>query len=1490
MKKYLLLSLFFLANVSFTFSQQTVGLFLNDSANSFNGYTLFAPMRYTTTYLINNNGKLVHSWESSYAPGLSAYLLPNGHLFRTANNTSVTSFNTGGKGGKIEEYDWDGNVVWQFDYASSSVMQHHDVKKLLNGNVLVIAWELKTQAEVLAEGRNPTYVSSSGLWPDHIIEVDSASGNIIWEWHVWDHLIQDYDNTKENFGVVADHPELIDVNFVKQGNPTNTDWTHINSIDYDSVFDQILLSVHGFNEIWIIDHSTTTAEASGHSGGNSGKGGDLLYRWGNPRAYDLGTVNDQKLFGQHNASWIEDGLIGARNILIFNNGQNRTGGNYSSVDEIVPPIDVNGFYSRTANSAFGPTATIRSYSNGTSFYASNISGAHRLPNGNTFICDGPSGEFFEVTQANQTVWKYINPVSASGPMTQGDSIPTSTQGAQENTSFRAYRYAPSYSAFTGRDLTPGNTIEIYPTTSDTGISPVIYSWKLNLTGQTGYNGISANVQQVRYSTNYVYVNCTDVPDYSIGPWPGNPNDVTNQNFVFKIKRNPIQNTGTQTATALGHIGVFVNGVSIYNAKDAFSYNNLGIWNQNAVIVEASSFDACYGHPPQSGEYHHHQNPHCLYDAIPNEHSPLLGFAFDGFPIYGPYAYANTNGTGAISRMKSSYRKRSISQRRTLADGTVLPSNQYGPDVTTQYPLGYYLEDFEYVSNLGHLDAHNGRFAVTPEYPNGTYAYYVTIDSLGASEYPYIIGPKYYGILETVNVGPGSGHATISESVTNYTGQFSITATAGTGGTISPSGNVTVNFNESKTFTVSTNAGYYVDSIFVDGNYVGTYPSYTFTNVAMNHTISVLFKPFTFTISVTQGSNGTISPSTSTVNYGTNKTFSIHGNTGYHVDSVLVDGNYVESDTSYTFTNVTTNHTITALFAINTYTISASSGNNGTISNEGNNVVEYGDTLSFTFTPSTGFHVDSVFVDETFAGTGSSYTFTNISSNHAISVSFVINTFTITATSDTNGTISPLGISGVDYGDTLSLLFTPNTGFHIQDVFLDGETSLGNINAYTFYDITENHTISVSFAINTYIVSATAGDNGTISPSGNVNANYGTSQTFSISPANLYHVDSVFVDDVFVDSTTSYSFANITANHTIHVTFAMNDTTKYRTFKNEIALSAKPNKLKVKSTQPAALPNIANFRDTVISRYGGKNGIVLGIVETSKDSLKKYGWIRFKKGTDFGKFYSAIQSDTTFNAPFDTVRKSGSNKKKKFLKELKPTSASYTNPLAQAFGVFKLNLYASKKSITPSGFDSLTFVEDGNMWNGKTLSQIANEVDTLLSKYPWKKLPNGNSAIVGSTELEQLRKMLSEINEAFYNSISLSNGDSIVASQGLKFPGVISLYTFPKLQRLPNVKVEELNSSFLSIEEFAKGFSLEQNYPNPFNPVTIIRYQLSVNSVVTMRVYDILGKEVATLLNNEAMEEGEYEIEFDAFSFPSGLYFYRLTTNNFSQTKKMMLTK
>jgi hypothetical protein len=293
------------------------------------------------------------------------------------------------------------------------------------------------------------------------------------------------------------------------------------------------------------------------------------------------------------------------------------------------------------------------------------------------------------------------------------------------------------------------------------------SWIQNTTGQTGYNNIETNVQLVQYTATDVYVTCTCIPGYDIGPWAGNPNTPANQNFCFKITRNPQANSGTLVSTPLGHVGVWTNGVSIFNARDAFSYNNGGIWNQDALPNEGASFDACLGHPAPNGEYHHHVNPTCLYDDQNTQmHSPVIGFAFDGFPIYGAYGYTDAMTPGAVSRMRSGYALRSITQRTTLPDGTVLQASQYGPAINTQYPLGKYLEDYEFTGN-GDLDVHNGRVCITPEYPNGTYAYFVTIDANGTPVYPYTVGPKYYGTVQAGNTGPQSAHNTVPGTAQTY---------------------------------------------------------------------------------------------------------------------------------------------------------------------------------------------------------------------------------------------------------------------------------------------------------------------------------------------------------------------------------------------------------------------------------------------------------------------------------------------------------------------------------------------------------------------------------------------------------------------------------------------------------------------------------------------------------------------------------------------------
>ena len=444
--------------VSLPAQTQTVGLIQYDTG-SFAGYTLFAPISSTSAFLIDNYGRLVHSWETTHRPALSVYLLDNGDLLRTMKLSD--------SGGGFQKIAWDGTVIWEYQYYSADYVQHHDIEPLPNGNVLVLAREYKTAAEAFAAGRNPALLNKDVLYMEHIVEVEQTgptTGNIVWEWHVWDHLIQDYNSSQANYGVVEDHPELFDINFVTH---YRSDWLHCNSIAYNPDLDQIVIGSRTVSELYVIDHSTTTAEAAGHSGGNSGKGGDILYRWGNAQAYRQGTADDRKLFGPHDVRWIESGLPCEGNILIFNNGVGRPEGDYSSVDEIVPPVDGGGNYLLLPDSPYGPQELIWTYQaeNPNDLYAMNISGAHRLPNGNTLICDGPHGTFFEVTTEGEYLWEYISPVTLGGMLEQGEE-----PGA--NSVFRCYRYAPDFPGLAGHELIPDGTLEIYPISfSGTSHSP-----------------------------------------------------------------------------------------------------------------------------------------------------------------------------------------------------------------------------------------------------------------------------------------------------------------------------------------------------------------------------------------------------------------------------------------------------------------------------------------------------------------------------------------------------------------------------------------------------------------------------------------------------------------------------------------------------------------------------------------------------------------------------------------------------------------------------------------------------------------------------------------------------------------------------------------------------------------------------------------------------------------------------------------------------------
>ncbi len=429
-------------------AQPTIGLKLN-TADAYNGYTLFSPLSSNTTYLIDNCGEVVNEWLCDDNPYYTGYLMPNGNLIRYGGYvTSNAEY--------IEMRDWDNNVLWKWYPGSAYEYIHSDLAILPNNNFLILREERLSPTEWINAGGNPASLGTSYHALESIIEVQpsgATGANIVWEWKIRDHLIQDFDATKSNYGVVADHPELWDIN-----NPNSVgfgnDRMHFNGVDYHVAKDEIVFSCFSCSEIFIIDHSTSTVQAAGSTGGNSGKGGDFLYRYGNPQNYDHGTAADRVFFGQHNADWINPGLPNAGKITVFENGNGRPAGSWSRVVILDPPTDINDNYLTDASGVYLPNSFDFEWSGsvaGTTFYSKFMSGVNMQPNGNLTVCEAARGRFFEIDPAGNVVWHYQNP-DAGFVVNQGSS-------SNNFDCYRAEKYPPDYAAFAGRDLTPMGIIE-----------------------------------------------------------------------------------------------------------------------------------------------------------------------------------------------------------------------------------------------------------------------------------------------------------------------------------------------------------------------------------------------------------------------------------------------------------------------------------------------------------------------------------------------------------------------------------------------------------------------------------------------------------------------------------------------------------------------------------------------------------------------------------------------------------------------------------------------------------------------------------------------------------------------------------------------------------------------------------------------------------------------------------------------------------------------
>jgi hypothetical protein len=440
----LLACLFVVLFCSLPTQGQTVGVLQRNADRVSDGYRLFAPAAGFVTYLIDNDGYAVRTWTSAYRPGLAAKLLPGGRLLRMGSPNVPKPLDVGGAGGILEEFDWSGKLTWTYELANDSMRLHHDVTALPNGNFLVLAWKYTSISQMVALGRRRETIDNNFVLNEMILEVKPtrpAGGEIVWQWSALDNCVQDADPDASTFGAIDSAWDKIDLHIGQR----NQDWLHTNGIDYNPERNEIAISIRNLNEIFIINHST----------------GRIVYRWGNPRNYGRGIANDQRLWFQHAPRWVRQGRPGFGNITIFSNNVGRNGMPpfTSSVEEITPPLDANGNYivpehpfafePRTPTWRFDPRQSIAQ------FYSPNVSGAERLPNGNTLICLGNSGMLYEVTQDSTIVWAYRSPHGMSGPVRQGEM-------PQNNMFFYCPWYAADGPELAGQTLTPMGRIEDGP--------------------------------------------------------------------------------------------------------------------------------------------------------------------------------------------------------------------------------------------------------------------------------------------------------------------------------------------------------------------------------------------------------------------------------------------------------------------------------------------------------------------------------------------------------------------------------------------------------------------------------------------------------------------------------------------------------------------------------------------------------------------------------------------------------------------------------------------------------------------------------------------------------------------------------------------------------------------------------------------------------------------------------------------------------------------
>ena len=624
--------------------------------------------------------------------------------------------------------------------------------------------------------------------------------------------------------------------------------------------------------------------------------------------------------------------------------------------------------------------------------------------------------------------------------------------------------------------------------------------------------------------------------------------------------------------------------------------------------------------------------------------------------------------------------------------------------------------------------------------------------------------------------------------------------------------------------------------------------------------------------------GTISPNgPDTVTYGFEPTFAFTPTTGYHIDSVFVDNVSIAVAPTDTIKNVTANHAIRVTFAINTYTITASAGAHGSIAPAGVQTVPYGGSQAYAFTPAVGYHVDSLFVDSVLVAAVPADTFTNVMSNHTIRVTFAINTFTITASADSNGGISPMGAVVVDYGSDQEFTFSPNTKYVLDSLFIDG-VGLPSPATYTFNNVTANHTIHVTYKlapVYTEMFRTFTYDSLAAQFAKTANKKKNIDDYFEIPIVNTSATTQTLIVAIFKNAVTqvvssgSMWMVGAKTSWTLTGSLAPGDTVivKGRSKATKAQSIAKlyfgaATKGNLVATNVAAslnrlelpMPNTAAVRDNAfaLGAFGGsKDGMIIG---DSLPALKKsVGWVQIASGK---AMYSSMLDATGMH----TSIPDGYN----FVGGLKSLAPKKQNnlPFAEIM-TLKFNIGISEIGITAPGFGQLVFSMPGSPFNNMPLDTIAERGDSMMT---WRQY-FANRAFWYDSLVADLRL----VNAAFSGPIDTVSWGSGLSLKGTQQLGSVSFLVSSGAKPVTIKPKLDLNA----VDELPVKAKLEQNYPNPFNPTTTIQFELPKQSVVTMRIYNILGQLVTTLLDKSTMDAGTQQAEFNGANYASGVYFCRV---------------